>query len=387
MKQSIRLGRIGGVPVGVHWSVAVIFGLVTWQLAATVLPDAYGGGARPQYWVAAVVAATLFLASLLAHEGSHALVARRHGVGVRSITLWLFGGVAQLEGEAHTPSADFAIAAVGPATSIGLAGVFAAVELAIEHAGARGLAVSVSSWLWQINLLLAAFNLIPAAPLDGGRILRAGLWRSSGDRARASVLAARAGLGFGVILIGLGLVEFVAGSPIGLWPAFLGWFLFTAARSEGGTAHRRGAVQGLAVGEVMTTHPPVVPSTMTVAELLSGPVRLWDGREVAALVGPTGWLAGVVTLERIRRVPAHEQLTTRLGDICEGIDLAPVGRPEEAMEALLGRMYGAGGRPAVVLDPANRLAGIVTIDDVERAGRRTEHLATPVPAGTGEAGS
>ncbi len=218
MKQSIRLGRIGGVPVGVHWSVAVVFGLVTWELAAIVLPDTYGGGAHPAYLAAAVVAATLFLASLLAHEGSHAVAARRHGVGVRSITLWLFGGVAQLEGEAHTPGADFTIAAVGPATSVVLAGAFAAAQQLLEHAGAHGLVVDVASWLWQINLLLAGFNLIPAAPLDGGRILRAGLWRITGNRARASVLAARAGIGFGAVLIGLGLFELLTGAASACGP-------------------------------------------------------------------------------------------------------------------------------------------------------------------------
>ncbi len=215
MKQSIRLGRIGGVPVGVHWSVAAIFALVTWQLATTVFPDAYGLGGRPVYWVAGAVTAALFFVSLLAHEGAHAVVARHHGVGVRSITLWLFGGVAQLEGEAPHPRADFAIAAVGPGTSVALAGVFAAAQALLEQAGAHGLVVGVSSWLWQINLLLAGFNLIPAAPLDGGRILRAGLWKVTGNRVRAAVLAARAGSGFGIVLIGLGLVEFATGSPFG----------------------------------------------------------------------------------------------------------------------------------------------------------------------------
>jgi Zn-dependent protease len=169
MKQSIRLGRIGGVPVGVHWSVAFIFGLVTWELATSAFPDAYGTGSHPAYWVAAGIAAALFFASLLAHEGSHAVAARRHGIGVRSITLWLFGGVAQLEGEAHSPGADFTIAAVGPGMSVVLAGAFAGTQLLLEHAGVHGLVVGVCSWLWEINLLLAAFNLIPAAPLDGGR--------------------------------------------------------------------------------------------------------------------------------------------------------------------------------------------------------------------------
>ena len=367
MKQSIRLGRIKGVPVGVHWSVAVIFGLVTWELSTIVLPDTYGGGARPAYLVAAVVAATLFLASLLAHEGSHAVVARRHGVGVRSITLWLLGGVAQLEGEAHTPGADFAIAAVGPSTSIFLAGVFGGAQLLLEQAGAPGLVVVVSSWLWQINLLLAGFNLIPAAPLDGGRILRAALWRSTGNRTRASVSAARAGMGFGVVLIGLGLFELLVRSPLGLWPALLGWFVFIAARAEGDAGPQPQGVEGLPVGAVMIPHPPVVPSAMSVAELRAGPLYWWNGHLVAAVVGPTGWLEGVVTLERIRHVPAYEQATTRLGDIAEPIESAPVGRPEEAMSSLLGRMHRAGGRAAVVLDPANRLAGIVTLDDVARA--------------------
>jgi Zn-dependent protease len=381
MKQSIRLGRVGGVPVGVHWSVAVIFGLLTWELATIVLPDTYGGiGAHPAYWVAAVVAATLFFLSLLAHEGSHAVEARRRGVGVRSITLWLFGGVAQLEGEARDPGSDFAIAVVGPAMSIVLAGVFATAQLLVEQAGAHGLVVGVLSWLWEINLLLAGFNLIPAAPLDGGRILRAGLWRATGSRVRASVMAARAGLGFGVVLIGLGLFEFVKGSPFGLWPALLGWFLFTAARAEGDAARLGGGIEieGVPVAAVMVPHPPVVPSAMTVAELLAGPVQWWNGREVAAVVGPTGWLEGVVTLGQVRLVPESNQSTTRLGDIADRIETIPVGRPDEAATTLLHQMHAEQGRPAVVLDPDNRLAGIVTFDDVERAAQRGAPATAPV---------
>ncbi len=378
MKQSIRLGRIGGVPVGVHWSVAVIFGLVTWELATVVFPGTYGGDAPPQYWVAAILAATLFFASLLAHEGSHAVVARRHGVGVRSITLWLFGGVAQLEGEAHDPGADFTIAAVGPGTSVVLAGVFAAAQALFEQAGGHGLVVGVCSWLWQINLLLAGFNLIPAAPLDGGRILRAAIWRVTGNRRRAAVLAARAGMGFGAVVIALGFVEFALGNPVGLWPAFLGWFLLAAARAEEGAARASGEVEGLTVGAVMSPQPPVVPAAMTVSELLAGPVHWWDGRDAAAVVGPTGWLEGVVTLERIWAVPADRHPITRLGDIAERIDAIPVGRPEEPMTVLLARMDAAGGLPAVVLDASNRLAGIVTLHDVGRSDRQGGRAATPV---------
>ncbi len=382
MKQSIRLGRVGGVPIGVHWSVAVIFGVVTWELATVVFPATYGVGTHPAYWVAAVVAAMLFFASLLAHEGSHAVVARRHGVGVASITLWLFGGVAQLEGEAHDPRADFTIAAAGPATSVALVGAFACAQVLLEQAGAQGLVVTVCAWLWQINALLAVFNLIPAAPLDGGRILRAALWRATGDRTRAAVLAARAGMGFGALLIALGFAEFALRSPFGLWPLFLGWFLLVAARSEADAARHPAAGQldgiaGFAVGAVMTADPPVMPATMTVSELLAGPVSWWSGREVAAIVGPTGWLGGVVTLGRIRAVPGDEQTTTRLGDIAEPIEAIPVGRPEEPMGVLLARMEAAGGRPAVVLDATDRLAGVVTLGDVARIGHHVVRPAAP----------
>ncbi|HEY5025043.1 MAG TPA: site-2 protease family protein [Acidimicrobiales bacterium] len=378
MKQSIRLVRIGGVPIGVHWSVACIFALVTWELATTAFPDAYGAGSHPAYWVAAAVAATLFLVSLLAHEGSHAVAARRHGVGVRSITLWLFGGVAQLESEARSPGADFTIAAVGPGMSVALAGAFAAAQLLLERAGSHGLVVGVCSWLWQINLLLAGFNLIPAAPLDGGRILRAGLWKATGNRARASMMAARAGSGFGIVLIGLGLFEFATGSPIGLWSAVLGWFLLGAARAEGAAAMTVGAVDHNPVGSIMVLHPPVVASAMTVAEFLAGPVQGWQDREVGAVVGPTGWLEGVVTLASVAAVPSGARTTTRLGDVAERIEAIPVGRPEEPLSVLLGQMDAVGARSAVVLDPANRLAGIITFDDVARAQRRSEHATAPV---------
>jgi Zn-dependent protease len=368
VKQSIRLGRVGGVPIGVNWSVLVIFGLVTWELADIVLPSQFGGGTRVLYWVAAFVAAVAFFVSLLAHEGSHAVVARRQGVGVRSITLWLFGGVAQLDGEAHSPGADFAIAVVGPGASLVLVGVFGALQLLLERAGVHGVPVFVATWLWQINLLLAGFNLIPAAPLDGGRILRAALWRLSGDQTRAAVRAARVGVAFGVVLVGLGALEVVLQSAFGLWLVFLGWFLLMAARGEEATARELGSVKGLAVEDVMDRRPPVLPTTMTVAELAAG--HFWHGGTAAAVIEPGGFLAGVTTLDRLHGVPERAWTTTRIADIAAPLATVPVGRPDEPMPELLGRMYAAEGCPAIVLDADNRLAGVVSVEDVERVGTR-----------------
>jgi Zn-dependent protease len=369
MRQSIRIGRVAGVDVGMSWSVLVIFGLLTWELATVVFPPAspFGGsvgGAR--YWVAGALAALTFFLSLLAHEVSHAVVARRNGVGVRSITLWLFGGVAQLEGEAHTAGADFRIAAVGPATSIAAAGLFAGVQAVTVAAGGGGLPVDVLSWLWKINLLLAAFNLIPAAPLDGGRILRSGLWRHWGDRGRASVAAARAGRGFGVVLVVLGGLEFATGGLYGIWPLVLGVFLYSAATSEERTAVVRSGLDHVPVGEVMARHPLVAPGWTTVAALAEQ--GLWHYRgDTVVLTDQAGWLAGAVGVAQLRAVPADRQATTTLWALGTPLAGLAVARPEEPMGVLLERMALAGAPVALVLGADNRLAGVVSPSDIERA--------------------
>ncbi|MHB8680468.1 MAG: site-2 protease family protein, partial [Acidimicrobiales bacterium] len=365
VRQSIRIGRFAGVDVGVNWSVLAIFALLTWELAKYVFPSSTAGTSAAD-WVAAVAASLAFFASLLAHEVSHAVVARHNDVGVRSITLWLFGGVAQLEGEAHAPGADFRIAAAGPATSIVLAGTFGAAEVVCNHAGITGLPVVVLAWLWKINLLLAAFNLLPAAPLDGGRILRAGLWRHWHDRSRAAVAAARAGRGLAVVLIGLGMLEFAYGGVDGLWPALIGMFLYTAAGAEERAARVRGTLGGLRVGDVMTPHPPAVPASVTVDELVHRYLGHFHG-DAIAVTDANGLLAGVLTAERVRAVSPAEQHTVVLSQIARPLAQVTVARPEEPLDVVLQRAGADGGLPLLVLDPSNRLAGIVSEGDVARA--------------------
>ncbi len=367
VRQTLRLGTYAGIPIGMNWSVVVIFGLITWELADMVLPD-YGGGTSSSYWVAAVAAAALFFFSLLAHEVAHAVVARRNGVGVHSITLWLFGGVAQLEGEALSPGADFRIAAVGPGTSIVLGALFGSLEVLAQRAGVQGLPVDVLKWLCYINILLAAFNLIPAAPLDGGRILRAGLWRRSGDQGRASVTASRAGRGFGIGLIAVGLVACVVGDAFGLWLAFMGWFLFSAARAEEGGARLRNGLVGRRVSDVMLHQPPALPAAMTVAEVWRGYVP-WLRGEAVAVTGVSGWLEGVLTMDQLRSVPSDASASTRIGSIAIPMASVLVAYPDESMIDLLHRMQGHEG-PAVVLDGEGRFIGLVTPMDVQRAAQQ-----------------
>lgn len=365
MRQSIRLGNFYGIAVGVNWSVLPILALFAWELAEYVLP-ARSGHANAADWIAGLIGAVVLLASLLAHEVSHAVVARHNGVGVRSITLFVFGGVALLEGEAHTAGADFRIAAVGPATSFSLAALFGTAQAVFVAAGVHGLPIAVLSWLWQINVILAVFNLIPAAPLDGGRILRAGLWRQWGDRFRASLAAARAGRVFAIVLIAFGGLALVStGSILGLWPALIGLFLYAEARAEEQYALVRAALVDLSVAQVMTPHPPAPPSVTTVEELVSYLVN-YRG-DAIAVTDVDGLLAGVVVEKAAADVPFERRSSTTLADIAIPLAALPVARPEEPMNALFERMISGGGKPALVLDKDDRLCGIVTITDVERA--------------------
>jgi len=376
MNQTLRLGRIGGVPVGVNWSVLVIFGLLAWELADLEFPARYGAGAHPVYWTAALVASVLFFVSLLAHELAHAVVARHNGIGVRSITLWLFGGVAQLEGDALDPGADFRIAAVGPATSLALAGAFAGIEALGAAAGIHGVVLGVPAWLAWINLLLAAFNVIPAAPLDGGRILRAGLWHWNHDRDRAAILAARVGRAFGLVLVVAGVCLFFVPSYglFGLWPAALGWFLTSAARAEERWAQERSDVRTVTVGQAMSPAVAPVAGDMTVSHLLAHQAP-WFRIQTIPVVDPGGTLTGLLEVDRLARLPAAEHPTTRVASLAHPVAALLVARPEDHVDRALERMMASDGLPTLVLNPEGRLIGVLTLQDVERAAERAHHAA------------
>jgi Zn-dependent protease/predicted transcriptional regulator len=367
VRASLRLGRIAGVEVGINWSALAIVVLIVAGLAAGQLPSAYPGYSRVAYVVAALIAAVLFLASLLAHEIAHAIVARRNGVQVQSIVLWLLGGVAQLEGEPQTPGADFRIAVVGPLTSLVLGGVFAGIGAIAAALGAGRLAVGVLAYLAGTNILLAIFNLIPAAPLDGGRVLRAALWRWRGDREAAAITAARAGRFVGFALVGLGLLEtLVTGTFSGVWLALVGWFLVSAASAEEQQARMGSRLSGVRVADVMTRNPVVADGTMTLAEFVD---RLAMSHRFSSypLVDRTGRLTGLVTLNRVRAVPADARADTRLGDIACPPEGVPTAHPDEPLVALLPRMRGCADGRAVVLDEQGRVIGVVSSTDISRA--------------------
>jgi Zn-dependent protease/CBS domain-containing protein len=362
MVASFRLGRIAGVTVGVNWSVLVIFALVAWSLAAGRFPAAYPGRPGWAYLVAGVSAALVFFLGLLAHEISHAIVARRNGQEVEGITLWLFGGVARLRGEADSPGAELRIAGVGPLVSVLIGLAFGGAAALVGLAHQRGLLLGTLLWLGGINIALAVFNVLPAAPLDGGRLLRAALWKWRGDRVWAAVVAARAGRVLGLALIVLGLLLFfLRARAIGqLWLALIGWFLFGAAAGEERQA-RLGAVR---VGDVMRAQPDNVAPDLSVAEFIDG--YLPAHRHGAVPLVEDGRPVGLVTVERARQVPLERRDEILLRDVACPPEEVALAAPDEPLSHLLPRLTTcSGGRALVVAD--QHLVGIVTPADIDRA--------------------
>jgi Zn-dependent protease/CBS domain-containing protein len=364
MDQSIRLAEVDEVPIFVHWSVVAIFALVAWELADLILPVERPHQSPGIYWLVGLAATGLFFLSLLAHELAHSIVAKRNAIAVKRITLWLFGGVSELESEALTPGAELRIAIVGPMVSLILGAVFGVLALSLHGAGgAPGVLLAALGWLAWMNLLLGGFNLIPAAPLDGGRVLQAVVWHRSGDRLRATSIAARSGRVFGYLLVAVGVVEFLAVGVVGLWFVLLGWFLLAAAGAEGAQATMRSLLGGVRVSQIMTRDPDTFPGTTSVENLLAR--QLHHHRFSSyPLRGPDGSLVGLVTLSTLRRVPASERASTTLADLSRPLSEVPLCTPEEQVVELLRRMQTSPDGRALVVDAHQRLVGIVSPSDV-----------------------
>jgi Zn-dependent protease/CBS domain-containing protein len=377
---SFTLGRIAGIRVGVNWSVLVIFVIIAVGLAAVRFPGDYPQYGAGAYAAAGVGTAVVFFASLLAHEISHAIVARRNGLRADDITLWLFGGVARLSGEARDPGADLRIAGVGPLVSLLLGGMFLLTAGLLAAGGYDGLVLAGCTWLGGINIALAVFNVIPAAPLDGGRLLRSLIWWRTGDRLKATVWAGRAGQVFGWILVAFGLVAFLTRAGLGgLWLALIGWFLIAAATAESQQATVRGQLGATAVRELMTPAPTTAPASMTVAELMNSDL-IRHRHSTFPLTEDGTAPAGLVTFTQIRRVPPEERATTRLRDIACPLDQVAQARPEEPASELLPRLSECAEGRALVIS-GGTVVGIVSPSDVSRAlrwmgvpGGRLRHL-------------
>ncbi|MEV0895388.1 site-2 protease family protein [Actinoplanes sp. NPDC049802] len=359
MLQSIRLGTVRGIPVGVHWSVLLILFLLVDALAVGLLPASAGGQATAAYWVTAAWAALLFLAALLAHELAHAVTAQRFRIRVESITLWAFGGVSVMAEEARRPPVDLLIALAGPFTSLGAAAVFAAASVPADLAGSE-LTRQGLLWLAQANLVLAVFNLLPGAPLDGGRALAAILWWIRGDRAAARRTASRSGMVLGLLLAGAG-AALVAGSAAldGLWLVLLGWYLARTARTEQAAAALTESLRGLSVADAMTAPAVCGYAGHTVRDFAERTARPHP-HHLYPVVDIDGRFAGLVTVATLTAVAPDR----RLADVMIPRSEAPAVQAAAPLLEAVGALN-TPVRTVVVLE-RDHPSGVLTAGDVAR---------------------
>ncbi|SCK36055.1 site-2 protease family protein [Streptomyces sp. WMMB 322] len=365
MRATFVLGRIAGVRIGVHWSVLLIFGLIAFGLARGRLAAAYPDSPVAAYWAAGLLAAVVFFASLLAHELAHAVVARRNGVDVDDIVLWLLGGAARLKSEAADPAAELRIAGIGPLVSLVLGGLFVLLAWLLHLGSAPGLVVESVAWLGAINVLLAVFNTIPAAPLDGGRLLRAFLWWRTGDRLKATVGATAAGRVFGWLLVLVGVVFFLSSGFFGgLWLAIVGWFVIAAATAEGRQAQLRSVLAGVPVQDAMTRDPVTAPSGLSVADFLTGPSFRYR-HSAFPVVQDGGVPAGLLTLDDARKVPWDRAEEVPVDEVMVPLTDVTVVAPQDPLADLVPRME-PGPRNRIVVVEGGRAVGILTSTDISR---------------------
>src|SRR5918995_1345015 len=353
-----RVGRLAGIDLAIHPSWLVIAFLITYSLAESQFPRQFPGWPAAQYWLVAGATAALFFASVLAHEVSHALVARRFGLKVEGITLFIFGGATTIDSDSRTPREEALIALAGPGTSLLLGGFFVAMALTVEQPQLEALV----AYLGFVNLALGLFNLIPGFPMDGGRVLRAILWRVRGDRLVATRNAAQVGRGFAYLMIGFGV--FLALQPggllTGLWTALIGWFLSNASEATLVQASIERGLRGVRVADAMDASPPAVSPNESVAELVQE--RMLRGEERSYLVRhDDGGLAGLVTLGDVRRLSREEWPAARVTDIMTRFaDLATIGPDAPLTDALRLLQTREVAQLPVVQDDGRMPVGMVT---------------------------
>jgi Zn-dependent protease len=337
MPGSFRIGKIAGIEISLHVSWFILLVFLTWSLASGWFARLYPGWSPVTYWEVSVLASLLLLGSVLAHELAHSLVARARGLSVKSITLFIFGGISNIEREPEQPGIEFQMALVGPLSSLLIGGV-AFLLLWIIGKGTSPLA-AILGYLAITNILLGLFNLIPGFPLDGGRVLRAIVWKLSGSVLKATRIATLAGQLVAYALIFIGIWQMVGGDFFdGIWFGFIGWFLLSSAQSANTQATLEAMFKGITVREVMNPHPHTVPANISLRNLVEN-VFLSNGwRSAFVLQGDQ--LAGLITLSDIRHVPQNAWGETPVGFVMTPLEKLHTAAPNQSFNEILPLMVG-----------------------------------------------
>lgn len=358
----ITLFSLLGFEVRVDLSWIFLAVLIVWTLAVGVFPAYYPGLPVATYWAMGVVGALGLFFSIIFHEMSHSLVARHYGLPMGGITLFLFGGVAEMRDEPESPRVEFLMAIAGPIASIVLGVAFYAVQMAAIGLGAPDSVVGVLFYLGIINIILAVFNLVPAFPLDGGRILRAVLWHFSGDLRRATRIASNFGNGFGILLIVLGLLNIVQGNFVGgMWWFLIGLFVRGAAAMSYQQVLIRQGFEGVPVRRIMNANPVAVPPHISVADLVSEFFYKYHYKTYP--VTRDGRLLGYVSSREVKAVPRERWAFVTVGEIMMSLNAENTVAPQlDALEAM--QIMNRTGNSRLLVAENNRLLGIVSLKDM-----------------------
>lgn len=355
-RRGLPIGRIFGISIDLDYSWFLIVALLAWMLAVGYFPAAYRGWSQGEYWALGIAAAVLLFACVLIHELAHSLMALHYGIPVPRITLFLFGGVSQIAKEPPAPAVEFWIAIVGPLTSLGLAAGCWALASVLSPSPALALA----HYLAWINLILALFNLVPGFPLDGGRVLRAIIWRVTHSYHRATTIAAMTGRFFGFLLIFWGVWQVLAGRVgNGLWIAIIGWFLESAASSQLQQETLRTLLEGHHVAEAMQRDFVQAPGEESLQELVEH--ELAHARY--AVVTRFGAPAGLITLSALREVPRQEWPVTPAARIMIPLQKLHTTQPGAILWSALEKMGRDGVNQLPVLD-GNGVVGVLSREDI-----------------------
>jgi Zn-dependent protease/CBS domain-containing protein len=371
---TVRLGRLAGIPIGIQPLWLVVLGLLTYLLGHDYFPQEDKTLSDSAAYALGLISALLLFGGILLHELGHAVVARRRGVAVDEIDLWLLGGVSRIHGEPETPGDELRFAIAGPAVTAVIAAVAGIVRLALGSAGPDWLRALVDYQLY-VGVAILVFNLLPAFPLDGGRVLRSLLWMRLGDREAATERAAAGGRAFGILLIVLGILSFAGGALGGAWLAIIGAFLLMAASAEEQSTRTRGLLAGRTVADIMVADPECLRAELTLDEAIvvgfahhlytAFPVVADDDRPV-----------GLLEIGTVRAVPAAQRASVRVAQAMATDPELFVPPSLPAAELLARPSFARHGR-AVVVD-GGRVRGLVSVTDLQRRLRADELLTAPL---------
>lgn len=364
MKQSFKIATIDGIPIDINYTWFIIFGLVLVTLAQGYFPLTNPGNDQIIYWIAAAVATILLFVSLLLHELSHSIVAKLNNLPIKGITLFIFGGVAHMEREPQNPNVELKMAIAGPICSVLLAIIFYSISLNLRNVGATPIIVSLTYYLFIINLFVAIFNMFPGFPLDGGRVFRALLWKFTKNIKTATRIAANIGKGFALFFMAMGVLQLLGGSFVsGIWLIFIGFFLMEAAQVSYKQLVFKRALTGVHVFDIMTQNVITVPADLTLDKLIDN--YFFRFRFASFPVTEDDRVIGVVTLHDVKEISKEEWSTTTVASTMTPLTENFITSAHSTVTSAMHLLATNGLGRLLVMD-SDKLVGIVSQKDITR---------------------